>query len=512
LVCGLPLLALLALFLTTGLRGVNFGFHWDEVDYHLTPARRMIETGVLLPKNYTYPSFDKWLYLVPAVPRGIRVAIDAEGKAAPIQAAMLALIDSKNYLLYVRSVFIVVSSLTILWTYGAAMALRYRPWEAFVAACSVGLSWEFSYHSRWAVTDCLLVQFAALTLFMLALFHRTGKQRWIYAASVAAGLATGTKYTGVLLLVGVVVAGALSLPRKAYLAQARRGVGLCALAFAAYLCTTPGTLLDPIQFTTDTRFIANYYANNPHGGQTVRPGWNHTWLALTYLGVAMFSGHQWLALPMFLVALAGAVLWLRRDVRFGAILVGLPCLFLLLFCTRYQLLLARNYLFLLPFFALMLARSVAEFARWLPSLGLRRLLAAGLLGIFAIQVAWEIAAGESIRNVDPSQYVRQALDYVRQHSDTQFRVSTKVRAMAEEQKLALPANVVNSPAGTEVVFFGLTEGPGPWFFQSNDAWLTKAVFGPREVNLSWYAGWMGHDHLLVMTLEKARATGVPLAR
>jgi hypothetical protein len=32
------------------------------------------------------------------------------------------------------------------------------------------------------------------------------------------------------------------------------------------------------------------------------------------------------------------------------------------------------------------------------------------------------------------------------------------------------------------------------------------------VNFNWYAGWLGRDHLVVMSLEKARATGVPLAR
>ena len=127
-------------------------------------------------------------------------------------------------------------------------------------------------------------------------------------------------------------------------------------------------------------------------------------------------------------------------------------------------------------------------------------------------IAWLIGAGESIRNIDPDQDVRQALEYVRAHADTQFRVSNRVRASARAQHLALPSNVVSGRAGTEVVFFGIAEGPGSWNFQTNDPWLTKAVFGPREVNFNWYAGWMGHDHLVVMTLDKARATGVSLAR
>jgi len=523
----LPIFALVALFITTGLRGVNFGYHWDEQDYHLTPARRMVESGVLLPKNYTYPSFDKWLLLVPALPSGVQAAFDTAGQGKGVvqingveqsnavkaaQVAMLALMDAGGYLLRGRCVFIVVSGLAVLWMYGAALALRHRPWEALVAASGLGLSWEFAYHSRWAVTDCILVQFTALTLFMLALYHRTGRARWIYAAGMAAGFATGTKYTGVLLLVAVVASSALSLPTKAYWTQIRRAVELCAVAFATYLVTTPGTLLEPIQFLTDTKFIANYYAHNPHAGHTVEPGFQHAWVALGYLVFVAFSPYQWIAAPLFAVTILGAVLWVKRDRRFAAILVSFPCLFVIMFCARYRLMIARNYLFLLPFLSLMLARGVADIALWLPRREWRWLFGAGLFGIFCLQATWLVRAGESIRHIDPDLYVRQALDYVRDHAGTQFRISNKLRESALSQHRILPTNVVSAPAGTEVVFFGIAEGPGSWYFQTNDPWLTKAVFGPREVNFDWYAGWMGHDRVVVMTVDRARATGVALAR
>src|SRR6188768_3965426 len=71
---ALPVLALFALFVTTGLRGVDYGWHWDEGDWHIKPSRQMVETGILLPKSYIYPSFDKWLVLIPSVVRGIQTA------------------------------------------------------------------------------------------------------------------------------------------------------------------------------------------------------------------------------------------------------------------------------------------------------------------------------------------------------------------------------------------------------------------------------------------------------
>lgn len=508
---ALPVLALFVLFITTGLRGVDYGWHWDEGDWHIKPSRQMVETGILLPKSYIYPSFDKWLVLIPSVVRGVETAIATHGNIEAVQKAMLAMFDAGDYILRVRSVFIVVSSFAIIWTYCAALALRYRPWEAFVAACGVALSWEFAYHSRFAVADCLMLQFTALTTFMLALFHRTGKPTWLYAASAAAGFAMGTKYPAVIVLFWVMVVSVMTLPLKAYWAQIRRLVSLGVIASVVYLVTTPGTLLEPFLFIHDTRMISSYYANNHHAGHTVTSALDHGRVVFNFLAFSLFSGHQWIAFPMFALTIFGAVIWLKRDRRFALFLVGFPALFLLMFCAKYRLMLARNYLFLLPALSLMMARGVGVLADWLPKPWLRWSGAAVLLGVLAVQVGWEIGASESIRHVDPDEQVRDAIAYVEKHADTQFRVSNQVRAKARAQHLEMPKNVVTGNAGTQVVFFGNAEGPGSWNFQTNDPWLTKAVFGPREMNFNWYAGWLGHDHLVVMDLLKARATGVPLA-
>lgn len=509
---SVPVLALVLLFSITGLRGVNYGYHWDEDGWHIAPAQLMVKTGVFLPKNYIYPSLDKYLVLLPAIPPGIRAAIDNAGQPLPIQAAMLKSMQQADFLLRVRGVFIVVSGLAILWMYGAAIALRHKPWEALVAAAGLGLSWEYAYHSRWAVTDCILVQFSALTLFMLALFQRTGGPRWLYAAAVAAGLGTGTKYTGVFLLAPVVMASVLALPWNAFWAQVRRATLLCGLAFAVYLLTTPATILDPFQFMTETRGISEYYKHS-HGGYTTTGMLDHVWIVAAYFALVFFSPYQWIALPAFVAMALGALLWFRRDARFALLLVGFPALFLAMFCFRYRVVIIRNYLFVTPFLALLLARGVADLAALLsrrpwPRWG----LAAILSGALAVNAAWLIAAGESIRSIDPNLYVRQAIEYVAKHDSIRFRVSPRIRSLARAQGLAMPPNVVKDKEGSQVVFFGTAEGPGDWNWRVNDPWLTKAVFGPREVNFDYYSSWNGHDHIVVMALDKAKATGVPLAR
>ncbi len=506
---AMPAFALALLFVFTGMRGVDFGSQWDEVEWHLQPTREMVSSGVLLPRAYIYPSLSKWLVLLPAVPAGIVAAFAARGEPRAVQASMRSVVDAADYLLSARRVFIVTSSLAILWVFGAALALRRSRGEAFFAAACIGLSWEFVYQARWVANDCPLTQFAALTLFMLALFYRTRRPGWLYGAAIAVGLGTGAKYPGVVLLLPVLGASFLAHLRPT--AQARRLFALSAVAFAAYVATTPGTLLDPFKFIEDGRRISSAYQGG-HFGYSVATGWHHAGVALEYLALSFFSPFKIVALLVFLSALGGAVAWTRSDRGASAVLVGFPTAFLIFFCRKYNVAIVRNYLFLTPFIAILAARGIGELWARLPRPSLRVALGAAITAAMLVQAAWLVRAAESIRHFDPPTYVRDALAYVGAHAGTRFRVAPGVRAVAAAQHLPLPQNVVDAPDGDDVVFFARADGPPPRRWITNDPWLTEAVFGPGELNFNWYSTWEGRDRVVVMTLEKARAAGVALAR
>jgi hypothetical protein len=506
-----PGVALWLVFLITGLRGVNFGFHWDEVESHVGPTRKMLQSGILLPQIYTYPMLTKWLTLLPSLPAGMGPALEgAEPRA--IQTAMLAAMDAPGYLLGLRRLFVFLSSLTVVWTYGAALVLGHRPWQALVAAAGMGLSWEFAYHSRFVVPDCLVVSFSALALLGLALQHRTREPRYLYLVAVVVGLATGTKYPAVFLLGPLLLASAFSLPARAVVAQLRRMAALSAVSFAVYLVTTPATLLDPFEFIRGTRFISNYYATVKHGGYTVGSAAEHTKLVFQYLCLDYFSTYRPLAIALFLASIFGGVQWLRRDRRLALVLLALPVGFATLFCIKYRLVTVRNYHFFMPFIAVLLARAVADLEAFIPKRYPRWPLAGALGALGLLQAGRLITAAESIRNANPRADAREALSYVREHPDTRFRVSSGVRAAAAlKQEAKLPKNVTRGPADS-VVFLRRTEGPGPWDWKTNDPWLFERVFGPREVNVNWYSSWGGYDHVVVMSFEKAKATGAPITR
>lgn len=522
---GAPVVVMVTLFVVTGWRGIDFGYHWDETDWQLKPVREMVASGILLPRAAIYPTFGKWLTFLPAIPAGVKALFkkDADNKDAAnkdakkdldpraVQAAMTAAIDDAGYLLKVRRLYVFVSALAIVWIYAAVLALRRPAWEALVAAAGVGLSWEYAYHARWVATDCLAVQFAALMLFMLAMFHRTGRRGWLYAAAVAAGFGTGSKYPAVVLVAPVMLAGALALPWRDVRAQIARLAAVGAVSFAAYLITTPATVMDPFTFVEQYRWISRNYANG-HWGYSAANSWQHWRIVLTYLSVSYFSPYRVVAVAMAAAAIVGGVVWARSDRRFAAILIGFPIVFLAFFCGKYLAVIVRNYLLVVPFLTVLAARGVAEAVARLPYRWGRWSLAGALATAAAAHGLWLVRAGESIRHQDAKAHVRHALTYVADHRDTRFKLSSKVSALAAEQGLQLPANVTAGGDAQAVVFFAKDEGPGEMHWKSNDPWLTQAVFGPREVNFNWYSTWVGNDRVVAMTVAKAKATGVPLVR
>jgi hypothetical protein len=289
-------------------------------------------------------------------------------------------------------------------------------------------------------------------------------------------------------------------------------IGLGATAFGAYLVTTPATVLDPFKFVEELRWISDHYSNG-HYMHTVKSSWHHLELVFKYMTLEFFSPYRIGAVAMFAITLFGAAMWVRADRRVAAIYISLPVAFLLFFCFRYLAMIARNYLLITPFFCLFAARGVAELFRLVRF----RWAAAGLataLGALAVANAvFLVRAGESIRHYNPDRYVEEAITYVTEHPQTRFMLSPKVKQMATDRHLPLPPNAAGGKDDAEqVVFFAEAEGPDGFTWMTNDSFLTKAWFGPLEVNFNWYSGWAGPDRVVILTVARAKETGAPVVR
>ena len=99
LLLALPPLILVSLFIVTGFRGVDVGFHWDEGPMHMVPVHGMVNSGVLLPHEYTYPGLSKWLILLPAWPSVLLAVLTSHGDPDSAHAVLKAIVNAPDYLL-----------------------------------------------------------------------------------------------------------------------------------------------------------------------------------------------------------------------------------------------------------------------------------------------------------------------------------------------------------------------------------------------------------------------------
>ena len=354
----LPALLPLAIVLATGLWAIDFGAHWDEDKSWLAPLERSFREGVLLPGRYNYPSLGYWVTALATLPE----IVGAIASGSDISETVIPAIHEQPFRLRIRAIFLCVSCLSILWIYALVLRWRSSRAEALVAASLLGLSWEVAYHMRWVAPDALLMQFAALTMLatVCALHSRDGR-RWIVAASVAAGLGTGTKYTGGLLLVPVALAGPVtcwSLGRDGILKRTLLLALICAAAFAVtFFATTPGALLETETFRTDIDYEIEHYKHGGHGIYTVEPGTDHATRALEYLGGHLLSPYVPIAWALAALAILGMVATFRARPALAIILLVFPVSYLA-YMTTMRVFFVRNLLVLAPFTAVFSARGL----------------------------------------------------------------------------------------------------------------------------------------------------------
>ena len=125
----LPVAIPLAILLATGFVGLDFGRHWDEW-LAMRSLRQAIASEVLLPDFYNYPSVPFWLSLWSLSPEIPGDLPRYQRELADLQAHLDGFVMSPEFRLRVRGVFLVVSSLAVLWTYLACLRWRGRVGEA----------------------------------------------------------------------------------------------------------------------------------------------------------------------------------------------------------------------------------------------------------------------------------------------------------------------------------------------------------------------------------------------
>jgi 4-amino-4-deoxy-L-arabinose transferase-like glycosyltransferase len=435
-----------------------------------------------------------------------------------IQEHLLLVVNTPAYHLQTRIIYILVSSLSILWVYLQPLAWKRRWLEGLVAAAILGFSWEISYHSRWIAPDVIMMQFGALTILCASLSVRYPEQRnWLYASAMAAGLACGTKYTGGLLVIPVLIAAYqvkmdAGIIRKSFFAFIR----VIPVFLATYLVSTPGTLLEPVTFVKDIGYEISHY-QGLFDYSVVTPGLPHLGLILLYLSEVLFSHYRWIAILLFLMAVVGVYALYKESRKNLMLLISFPVIYMLYFCTQ-KVMIIRNLLVVTPFLAILAGRGSVlvweMLAGYSDKIKTLRYTWVGVISLLlVVNGIWLVTAAESIRYRHTDHYIHQLVAYIKSHPQVPYHVSERIW-----KELASKGDVgsnVSKLAGAEtgMAVFYAREGLddlGKW--PKNRVGVVTKLFGPWEVNFEYYPLWAGDNRIVLMPVERAHQIDLSILR
>jgi hypothetical protein len=493
-----------------GVVSADYGYHWDEKRL-VASVRESASTGLLLPRWYEYPSlcFDICL-LAAAAEVGVAYVRGGDLRGAVESGAVKEFLASEAYFIRLRRVFFLLSILSCIPVYVVASRVSGSRWiGAFAGVASIS-TWEFAYHARWVVTDCILALFISWSL--MASFKTLNAESprarlaWLSLSSILAGLCIGAKYPGGIVLVPLVLAllGAPRTPSDVPIAC----IVAASLALAAltFVFTTPGILAEPYRFISGVNASISLYARG-HGGYTVESTWDHLLKLGMYLGSVFLSKNPVLAIVGSALSVWGAAHMVRSNRGLAAWFLALPVLYVALMASQ-KVMIVRNYQLLIPYMAILMALGLGTASAAVPANWQRHarvvVFAAGAGFLLYNLVAVSTASVGILRPHGVSQAT--ALDHwLRSAPEKRFFLSPGARLLlrAEFRNTVDDINLAN-----EVIFS--SEEIRDWrLFPANVPGRYKTVWSPvEEVNWDYYPSWRGNARLLAISPNRPEFSGI----
>lgn len=304
-------LALTVAALLLRLWGVGFGlpyeYHIDEHFYY-PHAWSMGEGQFNLPDQSHGPSL--YLGLLFIGQKSMQVAVFPQLSNADFGA--LRDTNPWPYLLSARLISALLGALTIPIVF--LLARRYREYlTGLVAAAIMTVLFFHVRDSHFGVPDTLTTLFTAVAGWLAVRTYQTRKASDVLWAGLAAGLATGAKYTSAVVFVSILLA--VLLQKITW----RRRVGLIALSIlgliAGFVIGYPNILINPAAFIKDISFLSIRVGEGFEGWRIVPDN-----SALFYLDTLLWSTGL-VALILTGIGLIAAIVRRRAE---GLILGAFP--------------------------------------------------------------------------------------------------------------------------------------------------------------------------------------------
>ena len=304
LVLGFLLLAALILRLV----GIGFDlphlYHPDE-DALVMPAINILKTGDWAPLRMEYGTLH--IYLLTAVFSGVYVLSARDGQISSVDQLPLfergsipAIYDNPEYFVAARVVSAVFGTLFVLIVYMLGRRLGNER-QGLIAAAIAAFLPALIANDHFATTDTALMFWIALSLYLLLRAYDNWERDslWAYVgAGFVCGLATSTKYNGLVLVVPLLLVPLLRVKSLDEILSLRVISGPLAMA-AGFLAGTPYAVITLPEFLGWFGYSLQVY-NNPNLEFTM-PVW------LWHLRYHVTSPHA----PIIILGVVGFVLSFR---------------------------------------------------------------------------------------------------------------------------------------------------------------------------------------------------------
>jgi len=305
--------------LTQGLPGL---LHPDEGPV-LDPIKRVMFSGSLNPRFFIYPALQ--IYLTAGVAAAAYPFVSVAGVVGSwaqycLHELCLATIG--------RGLVAAFGIGTVLLAYGVAKSMR-SPRAGLAAAAFMAVCPYHALDTRYTNVDVPMAFWGLASLWCVLSYARTGKPTKLWLGAALVGVATATKYLGVLFFVPVALAATASPSPKSWKEVLRR-LRLVPLLFAAttgcFFALAPYTLIDYPSFSATMGHEMRYGYQSQFGWDLSPRGIIYHKFTYQLLASLPFT----LGLGVYVVTLLGLVAVWRscRETR-GVFLAGVGTYFLL---------------------------------------------------------------------------------------------------------------------------------------------------------------------------------------
>lgn len=367
-----------------------YPYHADE-GFISGPASNILVKGDLHPPRFNYPSLPTYLAAGAMAFGFVRGAAHLEIRdVSQIGQVGYPYYDTPRVMRTARQAFAFLSALCLAMT-GLSAWMAFRKPAAMVLAPLLLFAGTLYFRHSWLYLNVDIVGtcFVMVTLAAcLAGMRQPSIVRSAILPGIAAGLATGSKYTLALVIVPVLLGIGLYFPRERVLAGWSAALGAMVLAF---LAAVPYSIVDIPGFLNGVGYEVFHYASG-HAGFAGEPGWEQ---------VVYYSRHfaDEFGYVAAVLAMGGLALFAMADWRQALVVAAFPAALLWLL-TGQRVHFTRNALPAEPFLAMFAAYAVIAIHGWLMRAAARRQwtrrriplgAVAGIGLVLAVVPVWHIA-------------------------------------------------------------------------------------------------------------------------